>query len=228
MGTPVPKNGVEAGGGSAAARIANTLRDQLRSGRFASGQRLIEAELCDTFGVSRGPVREALRQLVADGLLTQEHNRGVRVPRLTRAETEELYRVREVVEGLAARMAAERIALPGHAGVLRRLSRQMDEAVKARDVTSYHQLNDELHWLLVEQAGSGTLRRLVETLGIPAFRLQFIGLLNPERALRSHAEHRPVIEAVLAGRGDEAESLMRAHIRMSREGLNSVPDDHFG
>ncbi|MET4575945.1 GntR family transcriptional regulator [Ottowia thiooxydans] len=214
--------------GSAANRIARTLREQLRKGRYASGQRLIESELCETFGVSRGPVREALRQLVADGLLTQEHNRGVRVPRLTRAETLDLYRVREAVESLAARMAAERIELPGHARQLQQLSREMDEAVAKRDVTAYAGLNDRLHALLVEQAGSSALRRIVEQLSIPAFRLQFLPLLNPDRALRSHSEHCPIIEAVLTGQADDAEESMRAHIRKSRESLEQIPDDHFG
>ena len=213
---------------SATERIARALRDQLRAGRYAPGQRLIEAELCESFSVSRGPVREALRQLVADGLVTQTHNRGVRVPRLTRSEIEDLYRVREVVEGLAARMAAERIARPGSVEQLRRLADDMEATIASNNVAAYYGLNERLHDLIVQLADAPLLRRLFEQLSVPTFRLQFKHLLIPERAQLSHGEHRPIVEAILAGRAQAAETAMRRHIRASREALNKISDEFFG
>lgn len=213
---------------SVAGRIAQALRARLKAGAYAPGQRLIESELCEAFSVSRGPVREALRQLVADGLLTQEHNRGARVPRLTRAEIGELYRVREVIEGLAARMAAEHIDRSGNREKLRRLAAEMEATVASGDMAPYDVLNERLHALIVALADSPLLTRLFDQLTISAMRLQFRPLLVPEQPRRSHEEHRPIIAAIDAGRPDAAEQAMREHIRATRGSLDALADDVFG
>jgi DNA-binding GntR family transcriptional regulator len=213
---------------SAATRIAHMLRERLRAARYAPGQRLVEADLCAEFSVSRGPVRTALRQLVADGLLTEEHNRGVRVPRLTRSEIEDLFRVREVVEGLAARMAAERIGRGGKTKQLTQLADEMEAAIATRSSAAYYDLNERLHNLIFELADAPLLSRLFDQLSVPSFRLQFIHLLGPDRSQLSHHEHRPIIAAILAGKPEAAEKAMRQHIRRSREAFDRISDDSFG
>lgn len=209
-------------------RIVKGLRDGLRVGRYAPGQRLIESDLTATFGTSRGPVREALRRLVAEGALSQEHNRGIRVRRMSRDEVSALYRVRESLEGLAARLAAERIGAPGHRARLRQLARALDAAMREGDVERYDALNEQLHADIVRLGGNDHLVRLVDQLRLPLFRLQFRQQNALERTRRAHDDHRRLLTAILLGSADKAEAAMRRHIQNSAQYLAEMPAELFG
>lgn len=212
---------------SAVDRVVQGLRAGLRGGRYAPGQRMIEADLTAAFGVSRGTVREAMRRLVAEGALSQEHNRGIRVRRMSRGDVSALYRVRESLEGLAARLAAENVMRAGHRPRLRQLRAALEAAVRAADVQRYDELNEELHATVVQLGGNEPLGSLVQQLRVPIFRLQFRQLHALERARRSHEDHLRLISAIVSGDGDAAEAAMRAHIRNSAAYLDAMPDELF-
>lgn len=209
---------------SAVERVVHALRTRLAQGDYAPGHHLVESELTEELGVSRGSVREAFRLLVAEGLLTNELNRGIRVRRLSRDDVIALYQVREVLEGLGARLAAGRIAVADYKERLRALQKEMTAAIAAPDVDRYYDLNEALHALVLEMSGNSYVRQMVAQLRIPAMRLQFRQRKQLERSRRSHDDHKPLIRALLAGDDAAAELAMREHIRHSGEYVRTLLD----
>jgi len=184
------------------------------SGELRAGERLNEVTLASRLGVSRGPVREALRTLEEAGLVRFEKNRGATVRVLTPEEASEIYEIRACLEALACRRLAGS-ATPEQVAQLEPLVDQMDGAVAAHDVAAFHRLNMRFHELLVEFAGSGELgvmyRRLVANLNL--FRRH---TLAQEGALdESNAEHRRILERLKSGDGESAGRLMHEHIDAS-------------
>ena len=217
--TPTHQDGPKV---SAVDRVVDAIRDRLKTGDYAPGHHLVESELTQEFGVSRGPVREAFRRLEAEGLLTIEHNRGIRVRRLSQQDIVSMYQAREVLEGLAARLAAARIGEADFRVRLRKLQSEMNAAIRRDDVDHYYGLNEALHALIIEIGGNSFLHSMVEQLRIPAMRLQFRQRNQLERSRRSHEDHKPLVLAILAGDQDEAERRMRDHIQHSAQYVNGL------
>jgi DNA-binding GntR family transcriptional regulator len=201
--------------GSTVDRVVAAVRARVASGEYAPGHHLVEAELTQEFGVSRGPVREAFRRLAAEGLLTQEHNRGTRVRRFGPDDIRSLYELREMLEGLAARLAATRVRQADYRSRLRAIAEDMRTAFRALDVDGYYVLNERLHELLVEMSANSYLQGMVEQLRLPAMRVLFRKTDPVERTRRSHPDHERLLRAVLRGDAEGAELAMRQHIRNS-------------
>jgi DNA-binding GntR family transcriptional regulator len=208
--------------------VANGLRRGIREGRFTPGQRLIEAELRIEFNVSRGPLREALRRLAAEGLVEMELHRGARVRRFTRADAMALYDIREALEGLAARLAARRV---GEGTIkpkkLLDLTDAMSSALNAGRIAKYIELNQSFHDVLLEWAGNAHLTSLVQQLQVPVFRLQFRVLADLRTLKLGNKDHAAIAKAVAAADEDRAEDAMRAHIRRSGNDTRALPDNQF-
>ncbi|MFO7252657.1 MAG: GntR family transcriptional regulator, partial [Actinomycetes bacterium] len=131
-------------GAQGKAMAVNYLRSAILRGDVAPGQRLVEAELVETIGVTRGSVRAAIDELVAEGLLERIHNRGARVRTITLEQAIEILECRKVLEGLIAAKAAERIG-PWDVTRLRELGTQLSDAVRDGELMKYSSLNQELH-----------------------------------------------------------------------------------
>jgi DNA-binding GntR family transcriptional regulator len=202
--------------------VVEAIRDRLQSGDYAPGHHLVESEVTREFGVSRGPVREAFRRLAAQGLLSNEHNRGFRARRLSRQDVVSLYQAREVLEGLGARLAATHIGEADYRARLRALLKDMGVAIQSADVDNYYHLNEALHGLIIEMSGNTYLLTMVDQLRIPAMRLQFRQRNQLERSRRSHEDHKPLIQAILRGEQDAAEHAMREHIRNSANYVDAL------
>lgn len=204
-----------------------TIKHGILEGHYASGQRLIEAELTRSLGVSRGPLREALRRLAADGLVEIEPYRGAAVSRMSRAELADTLVVREALEGLAARLAAERIEEPGKRA---RAAVAMDELKRTAaqpDPMAYLDENDRFHHLIVDLSGNVPLGRQIDQLQLPTLRTAFFRLFEPTLQATSLAQHREILDAVIAGDAPRAERLMRAHIRRTTDIAKRLPDALF-
>ncbi len=206
----------------------DAIRNSIKEGRYAPGQRLIEADLTRDLNVSRGPLREAMRRLAGDGLVKIEPHRGVIVRRLSRADVEGIYQVRESLEGLAARLAAENVKNGASSKLIGDSIRNMRAIAKNKDVTAYMNSNEDLHKLVVEMSGNEWLMDLVNQLRLPVFRLQFNRLLDPSAKDESLSGHEKVAAAVLAGDGTKAERAMKAHVRNSGRVLLELPEASFG
>lgn len=204
-----------------------SIRHGILEGHYAPGQRLIEGELTETLGVSRGPLREALRRLAADGLVEIEPFRGAAVSRLTRAELADTLAVREVLEGLAARLAAERIAEPGKRAKANAAMNALKRAAASSDAAAYLEENDEFHHLVVDLSGNEVLGRQIAQLQLPTLRSAFFRLFDATLQTASLAQHREILEAILAADAARAERMMRTHVRRTIEITRRLPDALF-
>ena len=126
------------------------------SGELKPGERINEQQLAARFGVSRGPIREAVRGLEGAGLARSVTNRGVFVRQLSVAEVRELYDIRAALFGLAGRLMAER-ATPAEVEALERMLADMEEAAARRDFEAYYPLNLAFHGMIVDGSGNATL-----------------------------------------------------------------------
>jgi DNA-binding GntR family transcriptional regulator len=212
--SPAP---VAAGKGSMKDAIVAQLRQEIASGAIALGEKLSEARLAQRFGVSRMPVREALKELEAAGFVTIEHRRGTFVRQLSRREILDLYEVREAVECMAARLCADR-ATNEIIAQLDEVMLAMGDAVARGDADGYIATDERLHRLIMQGAGNAPLadyyRLLVQQLhrGL----LSSIVTQREGRMERSWGEHRTIVSAIQAREAQAAEAAMRAHVQQGR------------
>jgi DNA-binding GntR family transcriptional regulator len=187
------------------------LRDAITSGVLQPSQRLVEAELSETFGLSRAAVRTALVRLEQDGLVSHERHRGAKVRLITEREAVEIVEARAALESLAVRSAALN-ATKDDVAELRGLLREMRSLLKAGDLLRVSEVNARLHRRLLEISRNQTAIRLTSTLNSQLVRFQFRTILAPGRGPQSLAEHTAVVDAVAAHDPDAAERAMRTHL----------------
>ena len=196
-------------GEAAYARIRAAIRD----GSLAPGERLTEVDLAARFGVSRTPVRQAIARLEAEGLLTHEPRRGLSVTRPDHQQVVELYVMREVLEGAAARLAAQHASETEIAAMAEILGA---EPAAFGDAAALAEVNQRLHGLLYLAAHNRYLLRSLEQLAATMSLLPTL-LTHGGRAEAAHAEHRAILAAIGRRDGDAAEAAARAHARAAQK-----------
>jgi len=196
-------------GGSQGDAAYHQLLDAIRSGAMQPGTRLIETDLARQFGVSRTPIREAIRQLEADGLVVHLPRLGAAVRSLDYAEVMELYEMRAVLESTAARLAA-RAASEVEIAELAALNAEMAQA--GEDTAIVYGLNRQFHLTLLDAAKNRFLTRAMATLQKTLLILGPSTLAERERADEAVAEHEALLDALRRRDGAAAETIMRAHI----------------
>jgi len=192
--------------------LIHAIRESIRHGRFVQGQRLVVADISRMFGVSVGPVREAIRRLTGEGLLEFTPHRGAAVRVFTERDVRETFQVREALEGYVAKLAAENIHRGDYKSRLVACQLKLRDAVNAK-VNNLSEARQEFHDLLYEIAGNAMLREAALRVTFPVFRLQFNKLTGTARATQSLQEHDEIIAAILSADGLRAERLMRSHLR---------------
>ncbi|MEU6795664.1 GntR family transcriptional regulator [Nonomuraea wenchangensis] len=194
------------------------LRSLILGGRYAPGDRLAEVELAEVLGVSRTPVREALRRLAAEGLVELVANKGARVVEYPRDDLESIFELRARIEGLAARQAAL-AASPEDADRLHAIAVELREHADRDDLDAVHRLNADFHQGLVRLGGSALLARQISMLIHSSVLLRTYGSFDKEAMDRSAGHHVEIAAAVRAGDPDWAEAAMRAHLFSARASL---------
>ena len=189
----------------------DNLRDAIVRGEIAPNARLVEADISTTFRMSRGDVRNSLIRLEQEGLVVREPHRGARVRRVMDEEAVEILQARAVLEGLAARQAAQRIDDAGVDRLQACLARQR-ELLDLGDLLGASDANADLHATLLAASGHSTALRLIRTLNAQTVRYQYRTFLIPGRPAASQAEHAAIVDAVSAGDPDGAEDAMRNHL----------------
>ncbi|WP_432502910.1 GntR family transcriptional regulator [Kineococcus arenarius] len=198
--------------GAAGTRIAlEALRAALLSGDLAPGQRLVEAELAASHGVSRASVRAALMDLAAEGLVERIPNRGARVRVVTVEEAVAITECRMVLEGLCAAKAAERVD-DEQAAALTALGRQLQQSVADGEPVVYSARNRELHRLVREISGQEVATGLLDRLNAQIVRHQFRLALRTGRPQVSLPEHLAIIDAIVRRDPAAAERAARTHL----------------
>jgi DNA-binding GntR family transcriptional regulator len=209
---------------SRADQVQDALERRSLAGELAPGTQLVEEEVALSLEVSRGPVREAFRALEQKGLVTTVSNRGVFVREVTLREADDIYVVRAGLDLLIGRLVAERLTAPRLAE-LRGLLSDMDLAARVMDVDAYYPLNVEFHDLLARLTGNATLlasyRALVNCLHL--YRRTTLARGDSSFPI-SVREHHDIVDALAAGNGELAGSLLYTHAMQSRERLHGVLD----
>ncbi len=199
-----------------ALRVARVLRDQVVDGVRAPGSRLVERDLALELGVSRVPVREALRLLVAEGLVTPRPRTWAVVRTFTHEDVEHLLEVRAALEVLAARRAAERRS-PEHLAALADALAREDDAAQRADAPGARRAAADFHEALLAAAGNTVLDEIT---AVTASRSRW--LLGQHEDLAGMAvEHRLLLDALRAGDADEAVRLVVEHLTTSRRALTA-------
>lgn len=200
----------------AADMVHEALREAILDGELRSGMRLREEELARRFGVSRTPVREALQQLAAEGFVDISPHRGAVVAQLTVEDILAIYIVREVLEGLSARLAARR-ATPEQANRLLAILTEMEAAAQAETPAKLADLNLKFHAELRRIANNHVLDRFLSQIEHAVRRFGQTTYAYPGRIEASLREHRAIVEAVLARDPERAEAVSIDHMRQARQ-----------
>jgi DNA-binding GntR family transcriptional regulator len=190
--------------------VQGEIERMVLSGELAAGERINEQALAARLGVSRGPVREATRGLVRTGLLNSVVNLGVFVRQIPDEEATEIYDVRAVVFGFVCQVLARKIAA-GQAQALLGLVAEMDAAIERDDRASYYRLNLDFHDAILDFAGHGRARQTYEALIKETHLLRQSALGTTSRMRESNAEHRAIVEAMVAGDAERARLLAEDH-----------------
>lgn len=194
--------------GAVRERVLAALRQEIIAGRLRPGDRLVERELAERFGVSRVPVREAIRALVAEGFVHFETPRRTVVRRLTPTDVAELFELREALEVYAAGLAASR-ATPQDLAEVEALLDSAAVATEAGDAEAITDINSRLHERILAMAGNGLLISVLEPV---AGRLRWLTRQNEEWA-QLLIEHRELYEAIASGDPARARAHALAHVQ---------------
>jgi DNA-binding GntR family transcriptional regulator len=213
--TPIKQTKIRAGGRRAELLYKN-LEEGIVSGTLNPGVRLDETDLAKQFGVSRTPVREALHQLAAGGLVQLRPRQGAVVTALAVHELRQLFEVMADMEGLCARYAARRMS-PAERENLERLHESCAKEANRRDMNAYYDVNRRFHEAVYQGAHNTYLEESTLTVRNQLSPYRRFQLNRPGRPRRSFAEHESILMAILNGDPDRATSLMREHVFIQGE-----------
>jgi DNA-binding GntR family transcriptional regulator len=208
-----------------ASQIRTALADDITAGRMTPGTEIDEQELAQRFSASRTPVREALRDLAASGLVIIEPRRGARVVEMTLERIGELFEMMAEIEAVCVRFATYRMTARERAA-LSQLHAEALPFVHAGDVDGYDRSNVAFHSAIYEATHNSQLHEYAAALRrriAPFRRAQFRGA---KRLAASYGEHHRLLRAIFSGDGEEAAKLMRAHMLVASTVYSDYAHDH--
>ena len=211
---------------SLSTKVFHTIREDILSGKYRYNEELKEKTIGDELGVSRTPVREALRQLELEGLVTIIPNKGAYVTGITEKDVKDIYMIRSLLEGLCARWATEHIT-----------SEQLEEMEENVYLAKFHagkghmeqlaELDNRFHDIMYEACNSKILEHQLKDFHEYVLRVRRKTLADAERGMASNEEHEKIMEAIKAGDAVNAEKLAHQHMinayeNMVKNGLHEV------
>ncbi len=202
--------------------VYDELKMQILTGQIEPGTRMMEVEMAKEMGVSRTPVREAIRKLEKEGLVTIEPRRGAYASEVSVRDMIEILEVREEIEGLATELAAKRMDDDTKAR-LYRTADKYGEAVKDNDTGEMIKLDTEFHHIIVEGSSNKILMNVVEQLQELVLRFRYIYYDDFRRAEKMPREHKAIIEGIKSGNAKSARKAAEDHV----EQLKSVVENDY-
>jgi DNA-binding GntR family transcriptional regulator len=198
------------------AAIASALEHDIAEGRIAPGVRIDEAALAERFKVSRTPVREALRQLAASGMVEHRENRGAFVAEVTLEDVFDVYEVLAELEGLCAALAARRMTEPERRE-MRSLHERMGKLLAARHRERYIELDQAFHRLLIQAARNSALQEHIASCLRRIAAVRRVSMETVHDLAEAYAEHERLVGAVASRNGAEARRIMSQHVALRAE-----------
>ena len=209
--------------GNLSDQISGELRGRILGGAYRQGDKLSEAAIAEAFGVSRAPVREALRLLVAEGLAVQQARKGVRVPSFEAGLFRELSELREALETMAARLAATRASRDA----LARLDDLLAQTSEVISRSPDHRYPGDLdfHAGVAEAAANPVLAEKIKETNSRLHLVRQLSGMSEKRASDAYEEHAEIVRAIAACDPDRAETAMRTHLQRAFEHASGVLAD---
>ena len=202
-------------------QIADMLRDMIMTGKLKEGDKINEGKLCETMGISKTPMREAIRVLSVEGLIRLVPNRGAFVTKPEFEEIAEMFDVMSLLEGFCAREACQKMTSRNFAR-LEKLHAKLEENFERHDQEEYIRINNQYHSFIQEIAGNRTLNQIIDGLRKKILLYRFQSLNLPSRFASSIQEHRDLMEAFRQRDHLSAESLMRDHLQNQSRSLGKL------
>jgi len=191
--------------------VYEELKLLILTGKITPGMRLMEEELAEEMGVSRTPIREAIRKLEKEGLITIEPRKGAYVSQLSTRDMVEILEVRQNAEGFAAALAAQRMT-PEQKIKLKEIAEAYEAAVEAGDMVEMIKCDTTFHHIIVEASQNKILIQMVEQLQELVLRFRYLYYDDFKRAEKMPLEHKLIYEAILQGDAETAKDSADVHI----------------
>lgn len=198
--------------------VCETLRDAIRKGVLKPGERLMEIQLADELGVSRTPVREAIRKLELEGYVIMMPRRGTYVANLSIRDVNEVFEIRTSLDSLASGLAAERIT-DDELERMQRLLVHIGEYIEANDMEKIVAADTEFHDILYQASRNTRLVGIIVNLREQMTRFRTMSMAFPGRLQETLAEHRRIVEAIAQGDVKEAQQAAEYHMEKSEQTL---------
>jgi DNA-binding GntR family transcriptional regulator len=208
-------------------RVVDAILGSIRSGTFVPGQRLIEADLTRDYRVSRGPVREALKRLAAEGVLTLTRHRGAYVRAMSRGEVRDSLIVLEALVGLMASLAARRIASDENAARMREAHERLLAFRDDGGTSAFLEERRRFYDTIIQIGGNLELKRMLPLMQIHLLRMQFQAYITQRDREKQFKEYETLTETILRGDAMRAQKIAGLHIRRTRLSLMRLPDEAF-
>jgi DNA-binding GntR family transcriptional regulator len=208
-------------------RVVDAIIRSIRSGVYVPGQRLIEADLTRDYHVSRGPVREALKRLAAEGVLTLTRHRGAYVRAMSRLEVRDSLMVLEALVGLMANLAARRIGDDDNAARMREAHARLLAFKDDGGTAAFLDERRKFYDTIIQIGGNLELKRMLPLMQIHLLRMQFQAYITPRGREKQFKEYAAITETILKGDSLRAQKVAALHIRRTRLSLMRLPDEAF-
>lgn len=199
--------------------ILTELQERISDRQIAPGVKLVEQDLAQEFGVSRTAIREILADLERQGLVERKPNKGTVVRLVDPRSLIEIYEIREVLEGLAARLATDNSQPGDWLDLQEEFGEPCERMVRDMDYEKYLDLITRFRKRMVEKAGSHELSKLIDSIYAQIRIVQRRVIILPERIQKGMLEHREVLKAMVEGDSEKAELMKRRNLRSAREHL---------
>ncbi len=191
--------------------LIEALREMIVSGQLPLGQKIPEKELCELYGVSRTPLREALKVLATDGLVNLEPNRGAWVSPITVEDLDEMFPVMGALEALAGELACKHIT-DDEVAEIRDFHERMFEHYKAQELAEYFTLNQKIHEAILAAARNATLTAHYRSLATRVRRGRYMANMTRERWDQAMAEHEAILDCLAARDGTALAVILKDHM----------------
>ncbi|MFA5880925.1 MAG: GntR family transcriptional regulator [Eubacteriales bacterium] len=205
--------------------VFETLREAIINATLRPGERLMEIQMAEEMGVSRTPVREAIRKLELEGFVVMVPRKGAYVAGISMKDIADVFEIRAAMEALAAGLAAERIT-EEELEDLERILVTIGECVKNNDLEKLIEVDTEFHDILFKASRNDRLVQIVSNLREQIQRFRTASLSTPGRMKYALEEHKKIVEAVSERNVELAQSLAREHIENAENSMLEVLDDH--
>ncbi len=198
--------------------VFKTLRKGILTGELKPGERLMEIHLANRLGVSRTPIREAIRKLELEGLVTMVPRRGAEVANITEKNLKDVLEVRQALESLAIELACERITEENKEDLRQKLD-QVETAVRTGDTGAIASADVAFHDAIVELSGNMRLMQLVSNLGEQMYRYRFEYIKDVTKHSQIMSEHRIMFDSIMENDKEKAATIVKVHINNQEEAI---------